>query len=94
MLDGDPDALIAAVRPYVMDSIWLGKINRLRNILPQNCPRDPEAIRRGEDLMATQNDAAIGALYRRHRKDPIIKWKDSIKAVVGLSRPAVAGLDE
>jgi len=94
MLDGDPDALIAAVRPYVTDSIWLGKINRLRNILPLNCPRDLEAIRRGETLMATQTDAAIRALYRRHRSDPLIKWKDSIKSVVGLSRPSAAGLDE
>ncbi|MFH1476892.1 MAG: hypothetical protein ABIH24_05315 [Verrucomicrobiota bacterium] len=94
MLDGAPDALIAAVRPYVTDSIWLGKINRLRHILPLNCPRDPEAIRRGEALMATQTDAAIGALYRRYRNAPMIKWKDSIKSVVGLSRPTAAGLDE
>ncbi len=94
MLDGDPDALIAAVRPYVTDSIWLGKINRLRNILPLTCPHDSEAIRRGEALMATQTNTAIIALYRRYRNDPLIKWKDSIKSVVGLSRPSIAGLDE
>jgi len=94
MLDGNPDALIAAVRHYVTNSIWLGKINRLRQILPHNCPHDAEVIRRGELLMATQSDASINALYRRHRHDPLIKWKDSIKAVVGLSRPAVAGLDK
>ncbi|MEI7879698.1 MAG: radical SAM protein [bacterium] len=93
MLDGDPDALIAAVQPYVTDSIWLGKINRLRQILPFNCPRDPEAVRRGEALMALQSDEAILALYRRHSRNPKIKWKDSIKAVVGLNRPAAAGLD-
>ena len=94
MLDGDPDALIAAVRPYVTDSIWLGKINRLRNILPLTCPRDQEAVKRGEALMATQSDDAIRALYQRHRRDPLIKWKDSIKKVVGMKRPVVAGLDE
>ena len=94
MLDGDPDALIAAVSMFVTDSIWLGKINRLRNILPLNCPRDPEAVRRGEALMATQTDAAIRALYARHRHDPKIKWKDSIKAIIGLHRPTAAGLDE
>jgi hypothetical protein len=33
------------------------------------------------------------ALYARHRHDPKIKWKDSIKAVVGLHRPTAAGLD-
>jgi DNA repair photolyase len=94
MLDGDPDALIAAVQPYVTDSIWLGKINRLRQILPFNCPRDPEAVRRGEALVALQSDEAILALYRRHSQNPKIKWKDSIKAVVGLNRPTTAGLDE
>jgi DNA repair photolyase len=94
MLDSNPDDLIAAVRPFVTDSIWIGKINRLRNILPLNCPYDPETIRRGETLMATQTDTVIRALYRRHRHDSKIKWKDSIKAVVGLNRPAVAGLDE
>jgi DNA repair photolyase len=93
ILDGNPDALIAAVHPYVTDSIWLGKINRLRQILPFNCPRDPEAVRRGEALVALQSDKAIRALYNRHRHDPLIKWKDSIKAVAGLSRPVAAGLD-
>jgi DNA repair photolyase len=94
MLDGNPDALIAAVRPYVTDSIWLGKINRLRNILPFNCPGDKESIRRGEALVVLQSDKAIKALYARYRKDPLIKWKDSIKAVVGLDRPTAAGLDK
>jgi DNA repair photolyase len=94
MLDGNPDAVIAAVRPFVTDSIWLGKINRLRNILPLNCPKDPEAIRHGEELMATQTDIAVRDLYRRHRHDSKIKWKDSIKTVVGMNRPTVAGLDE
>lgn len=92
MLDGNPDSVISAVHPFVTDSIWLGKINRLRQILPFNCPSDPEAIRYGEALTATQSDAKIRALYARHRKDRIIKWKDSIKAVVGVNRPETAGL--
>ena len=93
MLDGHPDALVAAVRPYVTDSIWLGKINRVRQILPLNCPRDADTLARGEALTALQNDEAIRALYARHRRDPLIKWKDSIKAVVGLTRPGRPGLD-
>jgi hypothetical protein len=94
ILDDNPDALIDAVRPYVTDAIWLGKINRLRQILPFNCPNDPEAIRRGDSLVTTQSDANIRALHTRHRKDRIIKWKDSIKAVVGINRPKTSGLDE
>ena len=94
MLDDKPDKLISTIRPWVTDSIWLGKINRLRNILALNCPHDPEAIRRGEALIATQTDVAIRALYARYRKDPLIKWKDSIKVVVGLSRPTALGTDQ
>lgn len=93
MLDGEPDKLIAAVRPFVTDSIWLGKINRLRHILSFNCPDNAEAIRRGELLVATQTDDAIRALYARHRRDSKIKWKDSIKAIVGIIRPTAAGMD-
>ena len=94
MLDGDIHAVIAAVRPYVTDSIWLGKINRLRQILPFNCPGDAAALSQAEALIAQQSDAAIRTIYVRYRHDSLIKWKDSIKAVVGLRRPAVAGLDE
>jgi len=94
MLDDRIDRVVDAVHPFVTDSIWLGKINRLRSILPQNCPESPEAMRKGEALMAAQNDDAIRALYARYCHDPMIKWKDSIKDVVGLDRPAAAGLDE
>ena len=93
MLDGDPDALVAAVRPFVSDCIWLGRINRLRQILPFNCPRNAEAVRRGAALVALQSDETIRALYARYRRDSKIKWKDSIKAVVGLGRPTATGLD-
>lgn len=94
MLDSNPDALITAARPYVTDAIWLGKINRLRQILPFNCPGDPESLRVGESLMTTQSDTKIRALYTRHRGESIIKWKDSIKTVVGIDRPKASGLDE
>jgi DNA repair photolyase len=93
MLDAGIDALIEAVRPYVTDSIWLGKVNRLKSILPHNCPNTPEVLRRAEAFLATQTDTAILELYNRHRKDPLIKWKDSIKAVVGISRPKDIGMD-
>jgi DNA repair photolyase len=94
MLDSNPDALITAVGRYVTDCIWLGKINRVRQILPLNSPCNADAVRRGEALIASQSDAAIRALYNRYRDDPKIKWKDSIKAVVGLPRPAATGLDQ
>jgi hypothetical protein len=44
--------------------------------------------------MAMQSDIAIRALYKRHQYDPLIKWKDSIKQVIGINRPIVKGLDQ
>lgn len=93
MLDSAIDDVITDVRPYVTDSIWLGKANRLRQIIPLNCPGDGTALRRAEELIAIQSDTNIRALYGRYRKDPLIKWKDSIKQVIGLERPSQAGLD-
>ena len=93
MLDGDVDALIKAVRPYVTDSIWLGKANHLRQIVSINCPGDREAQRRADALVRAQDDATIRSLYQRHKSDPLIRWKDSIKKVVGLRRPERRGMD-
>ncbi len=93
MLDNRIERVVDAVHPFVSDSIWIGKINRLRNILPQNCPHNEEAIRKGEELIAAQNDDAIRALYARYCRDVKIKWKDSIKQVVGIQRPTRKGLD-
>jgi hypothetical protein len=94
MLDDNIDRVVDAVHPYVTDSIWLGKINRLRSILPQTCPNDADTLQRGEKLMAAQNDQATCALYARYKADPKIKWKDSIKKVVGIERPIASGMDE
>ena len=93
MLDARIDRVVEAVHPFVTDSIWLGKINRLRSILPQNCPGDAEALEKGEALMASQNDDAIRDLYDRYQHDAKIKWKDSIKQVIGIQRPTTSGMD-
>lgn len=93
MLDGDAERLVELVRPYVTDSIWLGKANRLRQIIPRNCPTDSRAAEMMEQLIATQADESIHQLYRRYASDRLIRWKDSIKKVVGLARPSDAGMD-
>ena len=93
ILDSRIDHVVDAVHPFVTDSIWLGKINRLRSILPLNCPNDGGVMSKGESLMASQNDDAIRDLYVRYHNDPLIKWKDSIKKVVGIQRPTEMGLD-
>lgn len=48
---------------------------------------------RANQLITWQSDGPITDLYRRYESDSVIKWKDSIKKVVGIARPQEAGLD-
>jgi hypothetical protein len=44
-------------------------------------------------LLASQSDGKIRLLYERLKSNPKIKWKESIKKVVGLPVATVAGYD-
>ena len=92
MLDGNIDAVINEVLPFVTDAVWVGKANQLRARLRIN-GADAEAIRLGEMLIASQSDATIRALYLRHKDNPKIKWKESIKKVIGLPIAVSPGMD-
>ena len=93
MLDTQTDALVEAVRPFVTDSIWLGRANRLRQTLSINCPNDAEARLRANQLLSEHSDEYIRGIYQLYKDDPRIRFKDSIKKVVGLQRPQESGLD-
>ena len=93
MLEGDIDTLIAAVIPFVTDTIWLGKANRLKSNPTLNGFRDDETRMRADALIRSQSDDAIKRLYNRYRDNPKIRFKESIKKIVGLKRPTEPGLD-
>jgi len=40
-----------------------------------------------------QSDENIKSLYSRLKENPLIKWKESIKKVVGIPTTTVKGLD-
>lgn len=93
MLDGNVDDLIAKVSLYITDSIWLGKMNHPGVRLAMNKINDPETLATMRQLMSIQSDERILSLYFRHKDNPQIKWKESIKKVVGLEIPTEKGLD-
>ena len=86
------DAVVVAVMPFVTDAIWIGKINQLRARLKIN-KADAETLGRGEELISIQSDDRIRALYARLKDNPKIKWKESIKRLVGLEIAQESGLD-
>lgn len=95
MLDADIHSVISAVRPYVTDSIWLGRANYLLTRIAANGHADDQGVvDMARDLVSTWSDEAVMELYKRYASDPLIRWKESIKKVVGLKVATEKGLDK
>lgn len=93
MLDDKPDVLINKLMPYVTDAIWLGKLNDMRVRLRMNGHGDEKTMQRARELMNSHSDEYILALYSQYKSNPQIKWKESIKKIIGLEVPTECGLD-
>ena len=52
-----------------------------------------QLMQKAEQLIAWQSDTNIKQLYGQFKDNPKIKWKESIKKVLGLKIPIEAGLD-
>jgi DNA repair photolyase len=82
MLDsGNIDQLITEVLPFVTETIWVGKMNHVGR-LSINAGAGLQAALR--QIEADQTDDIIQAIYQRHKGNPQIRWKESIRKVVGL----------
>lgn len=82
--------LVKSVRPFVTHSIWIGKLNGLRTRTKwRYLDGHPELDR----LERWQSDEKVIEVYESVKDDPLVRYKDSYKAVIGLARPTEAGLD-
>jgi hypothetical protein len=54
---------------------------------------DAELLHRLDDIERAQADGEIGLLYKALKDHPLIRWKESVKKVVGLELAERAGLD-
>ena len=83
--------LFLKVKRYVTDSIWIGKLNKARQRCAIETPTDEDQV---SLIEATQADDKIHAIYAVLKDEPKVRWKESIKSVVGLPSNEVAGMDE
>ncbi len=82
--------LVEDLEPFTTNSIWIGKMNHLKSIRI-----DGDEIHEAVQVVKEgQGDENILAIYSKLRDNPLIKWKDSIKKIVGIEAPAEAGLDQ
>jgi len=87
------EQLVELVTPFITDSIWIGKANRLRATLKINGVMDADTLEKANQLLEWQSDDNILALYDRLKDNPQIKWKESIKKVVGIPLSTESGMD-
>lgn len=95
MLDPFPQLVIDRARPLVTDSIWLGTMNHYSQRIHLNCVgvKRELAMILAHGLASAWNPDNVRRIYERYRNDPIIRWKDSIKRIVGLPENSEAGMD-
>jgi len=71
--------LLQTVDACVTDTIWIGKMNQIDSrVVPGT---DPAEIAR---IKAGQTDERIWEIYNQLKDHPKVRWKDSIKRVVGI----------
>jgi hypothetical protein len=85
--------LFLATKPYLTNSIWMGKANDLIARLSFNGQKDSEVLKRAHYLIDYWTDDTVKILYKALKSEPLIKWKESIKKIVGLEVPTKKGLD-
>ncbi len=92
MLDSaNIDKLIDDLMPFITDSLWVGKMNNIKSRIKLDDEETEKAVKVIEE---GQTDEIIKDIYQRHKNNPKVKWKDSIKKVVGIELPKKPGLDK
>ncbi len=82
--------MVHELLPFVNHSIWLGKMNKI----DERVVIDSEAIRSAvAELKAGQEDPKIFKIYEKLKGIPQVRWKDSIKQLVGIIPADEPGLD-
>lgn len=88
----DVVAMFDELKPFVTDSIWIGKMNQItrRVIYDRKNSDERWAV---EHIIEGQDDECIRCIYERLKDEPKVRWKESIKQVVGIPLQTEVGTD-
>lgn len=92
-LDANTDTVIETVYPYVTDSIWLGSANKMKFRLKMNGCADEVHFKAAEVLEALNGEGKVKKLYAKWGNDRKIKWKETLKKILGLPIGMTEGID-
>ncbi len=75
------DDLVADLRPYVTEAIWIGTMNYIHRFVDMENPTVAQDVQR---IQAGQTLQAIQAIHSRHMNDPKVKWKETVSKMLGI----------
>jgi DNA repair photolyase len=76
---GETIQVVEEVTRHVSETIWIGKMRRIRERVDMSTPEIAQAV---ELVEQQQSDSEILKLVEHLRSNPKIRWKDSIKKVL------------
>jgi DNA repair photolyase len=82
--------LVEKMTPWATHSVWIGKMNQVETRIKVRTVEDHQAV---AGIKKGQTNERIREIYGALQGNPKIRWKESIKKVVGLELAAVSGLD-
>jgi len=77
----DVHNLIELVEPHVTGTIWIGLLNRPKQRVRVTCEKDREEL---DYVLSGQTRERVTAVYARLADNPKLRWKDSVRRLLGL----------
>ncbi len=82
--------MVEELQHYVTHSIWLGKMNRINKRVEVD---SQEMVAEIERIRVGQSESNIRRIYTALKNNPLMRWKESIKEVVGIRPLTIIGED-
>ena len=76
---------------FVTNSIWIGKMNRVRDRVTISDETDERMV---SAIEAGQTDDKVREVYEALKNEPLVRWKESYRLVLGLPLADEAGTDQ
>lgn len=91
LLDVDSLPLLGdSILPFITDAWWIGKMNDVRRRVKIVTAQDVSMV---NEINKINEESSIREVYGRYMNNPKVKWKESIKKVVGIQLSERAGED-
>jgi len=87
-LDATIVSLVERVLPYVTDVVWIGKMNQIKKRVMLDKDNELSEVYM-YNVELVQSNHNVKLLYEHFKNNPKVKWKDSIKKVIGLPEEAI-----